>query len=111
MLITRGIDKAAPGFNDNKGVSLVLVNTDKGQEYFEKAKNDVEWRETRIEDSMQPPLKSPFPRPKERDAFWKEFKTKDFSYIAKKYGTVKEPSLIRRCVRKAKRIVKKIISR
>ena len=105
-----GIDKAAPGFNDNKGVSLVLVNTDKGQEYFEKAKNDVEWRETRIEDSMQPPLKAPFPRPNERDRFWKEFETKDFSYIAKKYGTVKKTSLLRRCVRKAKSMLKELIS-
>ena len=106
-----GIDIAAPGLNDNKGVSLVLVNTEKGQEYFEKVKNDVEWRKTRIEDSMQPPLKAPFPRPKERDVFWKEFKTKDFSYIAKKYGTIKKPSLLRRCVRKAKQIVKNMIGR
>lgn len=87
------------------------MNTDKGQEYFEKAKNDVEWRETRIEDSMQPPLKAPFPRPKERDVFWKELKTKDFSFIAKKYGIVKKPSLLRRCAGKAKRIAKKIIGR
>lgn len=106
-----GIDKAAPGFNDNKGVSLVLVNTDKGQEYFEKVKNDVDWRDTRIEDSMQPPLKAPFPRPKERDGFWKDLESKDFSYIAKKYGTIKKSSLLRRCVGKAKQIVKKIIGR
>ena len=104
-----GIDKAAPGFNDNKGVSLVLVNSDKGQEYFEKVKNDVEWQETRIEDSMQPPLKAPFPRPKERDVFWKEFKTKDFSYIAKKYGGL--TPLWRKIARKAKRVVKNIIGK
>lgn len=103
-----GIDKAAPGFNDNKGVSLVLVNTEKGQEYFEQAKNDVEWQETRIEDSMQPPLKAPFPRPKEREQFWKDFEEKDFSYIAKEYGTVRKPSLLRRFVRKVKKIVKKV---
>lgn len=104
-----GIDKAVPGFNDNKGVSLVLVNTDKGQEYFEKVKNYVEWRETRIEDSMQPPLKAPFPRPKERDVFWKEFKTKNFSYIAKKYGGL--TPLWRKIARKAKRVVKNIIGK
>lgn len=101
-----GIDNAAPGFNDNKGVSLVLVNTEKGQEYFEKAKNDVEWRETRIEDSMQPPLKAPFPKPKEREQFWKDFESKDFSYIVKKYGTIKKPSLLRRCARKVRRMLK-----
>lgn len=104
-----GIDKAAPGFNDNEGVSLVLVNTEKGGKTFEKAKNDVVWVETRIEDSMQPPLIAPFPAPKERVQFWKDFEEKDFSYIAKKYGTEKKDSFIRRAIRKVKRGIKKIL--
>ena len=104
-----GIDNASPGFNDNKGVSLVLVNTEKGQEYFEKAKNDVEWRETRIEDSMQHPLIEPEKRPKERDQFWQDFESKDFSYIAKKYGGL--TPLWRKAARKAKRLLKGLISK
>ena len=103
------IDNAAPGFNDNKGVSLVLVNTEKGQEYFEKAKDDVEWRETRIEDSMQHPLIEPEKRPKERDQFWKDFESKDFLYIAKKYGGL--TPLWRKAVRKAKSVVEKILGK
>lgn len=106
-----GIDKAAPGFNDNKGVSLVLVNTDKGAECFEKVKGVVEWKKTRIEDSMQPPLKAPFPRPKTREQFWYDLENKDFDYIAKRYGTVKKSSIIRRAARKAKRILKKLLSK
>lgn len=73
-----GIDNAAPGFNDNKGVSLVLINTTKGEKAFEKAKSDIEWRETKIEDSMEPALIAPFPEPKRRKRFWKDFVEKDF---------------------------------
>lgn len=29
-----GIDNAAPGFNDDKGVSLVLINSDEGKNFF-----------------------------------------------------------------------------
>ena len=106
-----GIDTAAPGFNDNKGVSLVLVNTEKGQMYFDKAKSDVEWVKTRIEDSMQPPLIEPFPKPKTRDQFWKDFEEKDFSFIAKKYGTERKSSILRRIARKAKRLIKKLLGK
>ena len=35
-----GIDKCKPEFDDNKGVSLVLVNTEKGLMYWDKIKDD-----------------------------------------------------------------------
>lgn len=81
-----GIDKAAPGFNDNKGVSLVLVNNDKGQEIFDEVKYCTDWKKTRIEDSMQAPLKGPFSRPGIRDSFWNDYKDKNFDEIAAEYG-------------------------
>ena len=102
-----GIDNAAPGFNDNKGVSLVLVNTEKGKIAFEKIKENIDWIETRIEDSMQPPLKEPFPRPKEREQFWKDFEEKNFSHIARKYGGL--IPFWRKIVRKIKQIIRKLM--
>lgn len=81
-----GIEKAAPGFSDNKGVSLVLVNSDKGIKSFEIAKKDIEWRECRIEDSMRPSLEKPFAVPDTREQFWKDFQQSDFTKIANKYG-------------------------
>lgn len=85
------------------------MNTEKGQEYFEKAKNDVQWRETKIEDSMQHPLIEPEKRPKERDQFWQDFESKYFSYIAKKYGGM--IPLWRKAARKVKRLLKGLISK
>lgn len=56
-----GIEKAAPEFDDNKGVSLVLINNKIGDNAFEKVKERVICKQTRLEDSLQPPLKAPFP--------------------------------------------------
>ena len=81
-----GIDKAAPGFSDNKGVSLVLVNSEKGAKAFELAKKSLVWKETRIEDSMQPPLRGPFKKPQGREKFWKDYAELSFQEIAEKYG-------------------------
>ncbi len=81
-----GIEKAAPEFDDNKGVSLVLVNNEIGERVFEVAKSDIKWRETKLEDSMQQPLIAPFPQPQNRAVFWSDFSNKSFDYIARKYA-------------------------
>lgn len=80
-----GIDKALPGFSDNKGVSLVLVNTHKGNDVLELAKHQstIEAIETDINKSMQPPLKEPFKEPANRDLFWADYQQNGFEYIAK----------------------------
>lgn len=81
-----GIDKAAPGFNDNNGVSLVLVNTDKGSEIFESIREKLNVVETRLEDSMQHPLKGNFKMPENREQFWRDYKEESFDELARKYG-------------------------
>lgn len=80
-----GIEKAAPEFDDNKGVSLVLINNETGEKVFDAIKKTVKWKQTRLGDSMQTPLKKPFPKPANRDQFWIDFYDKRFGYIAKKY--------------------------
>lgn len=42
-----GIEKAAPEFEDNKGVSLVLVNNEIGEEAFKRIKDKVIWKQTK----------------------------------------------------------------
>ncbi len=95
------IDRACPGFNDNKGVSLVFVNNDRGNEAFEEIKSSVEWRQTRLEDSIRPSMTHPFPKPKFRDRFWEDFYSKPFRYTAKKYGGYGLGSRIKRKAREA----------
>ena len=80
-----GINKAAPGFNDNKGVSLVIVNTEKGMKIFKTVTELLDIRETKIEDSIQQPFIEPFAIPKERAEFWKDYEELSFDWIVKKY--------------------------
>ncbi len=87
-----GIDRAAPGFDDNCGVSLVLVNTKRAAELFDAAKEELDYVPCRIEDSMQTALKKPVLRPEGRDEFWRDFREHDFYYIAEKYGHYNEES-------------------
>ena len=98
-----GIEKAAPELDDNKGVSLVLINGDKGAKIFDKIKVQMIWKKTRIEDSMQPPLKAPFPEPESRKKFWDDYKNKSFNYIAKIYGDIGIEYKIKSLLRKIKR--------
>lgn len=98
-----GIEKAAPEFDDNKGVSLVLINNKKGKKVFDTIKDQVKWQETRLEDSMQPPLIAPFPEPENRKNFWSDFENRNFDYIARKYGGKGMGDKIKRVLRKVKR--------
>ncbi len=98
-----GIEKVAPEYDDNKGVSLVLVNTAKGEYYFELCKKSIMWKESCLEDSMQRSFIRPEERPKEREKFWKDYNSKNFSYMARKYGG-KVPAWYR-LLRKGKHIM------
>lgn len=100
-----GIEKAAPEFDDDKGVSLVLVNNEKGEEAFCAVKNRIRWKKTRIEDSMQPPLKAPFPAPENREKFWNDFQHRSFGSVAGRYGGFGIWNVVRRGLKKIRRRV------
>ena len=106
-----GIEKAAPEFDDNKGISLVLVNNEAGEKAFEKVKEGLIWKQTKLEDSMQPPLKAPFPKPDNREQFWSDFENKSFEYVAKKYGGIGLKNDAKSLFRKIKRKIKKLVSK
>ena len=106
-----GIEKAAPEFDDNKGVSLVLVNNEVGERAFERVKENLIWKQTKLEDSLQPPLKAPFPKPENREQFWSDFENKSFEYVAKKYGGIGLKNDAKSLLRKIKRKVKNLVSK
>lgn len=80
-----GIDKAVPGFNDNQGISLVLVNTQIGKELLSEAANQLEIKEVAVQQGMQTSLIKPFQMPPTRKAFWVAFHEKKFSFVIKHY--------------------------
>lgn len=54
---------------DNKGVSLVIVNTEKGETLFDACKQDIDYLKVDSDVYMQRNLKMPTPRPIVRDVY------------------------------------------
>ena len=75
-----GIAKSHPEFNSPKGVSSVFVNTEKGQELFEKMKPFAEIEQATLKEAMvkQHNLVQPSNRPENRSNFYKEIDEPDF---------------------------------
>lgn len=82
-----GIEKWASDFDDNKGISLTLINTEKGKRLFCLAKGQLYYRNADIKDCLQPSLQKPFEIPKTREKFWYDFQQKPFEYILMHYTT------------------------
>lgn len=80
-----GIDKAVPGFNDNKGVSLVFINTLKGQSVFNDINDNLDYRISKLEDCMQHNMKEPSKFSDKTDEFWNDYKSKGFEFVVNKY--------------------------
>lgn len=82
-----GWEKTDPEINrDDKGVSLVLCNTEKGQKLFEAAKHELDVIPAKIENCMQPNLSHPSGIHPLRNRFEKAYLQKGFEYAMKKYG-------------------------
>lgn len=101
-----GIAKNRPDIDDNKGVSLVIVNTEKGKFIQENILSNLEYYIIDINDYLQPRLREPNKRNEKVDVFWKDYLNNGFNYIAKKYGTI---TFWDRVKGKIKRIIFKIM--
>lgn len=83
-----GWEKLSPDLNnDDKGLSLVFVNSDKGKRLFEVVRCDLNvHRVYDINLCLQPNLRHPsIPHPKRND-FEHDYAKHGFEYVAKKYG-------------------------
>ena len=84
-----GWEKSVPDMNkDNKGVSLVLVNTEKGRRLFEAARRNLDTVPVKLEDCLQPNLQHPSVINPLSDKFERDYERKGFVYVMKHYGNV-----------------------
>lgn len=85
-----GIENVFPDMDDNTGVSLVLVNSDKGSQIFAKIieNGEVEIRETETRKCLQRNLQIPTPRPSSTEEFWHDYFNYDYRKIVRKYGQI-----------------------
>lgn len=84
-----GIEKIDPSMDQDKGTSLVMVNSDKGLKLFESIKNRIKWKEFSIENARQrnPAMDSSLTSTflQNRSAFFQDLDELGFEKVAIKY--------------------------
>lgn len=107
-----GINNVVPEINDDKGTSLVIVNTEKGQDLINNIKDNMVYKEVDFEQSIQynKAMYQSATKPQLREEFFDNLDKLEFDELVEKY-TLKpnRPNIFRRILRKAKKIIKKIL--
>lgn len=82
------IEETIPDFYDPNGNSLFLIHTDRGEELFEKIRDNLDYRLSNTTQCWQANLEAPTQKSEQRDAFWNDYQKKGIDFVMKKYGTV-----------------------
>ena len=107
-----GWEKTNPTANsDDKGLSLVLCNTEKGRQLFESVKERMNIFPAELSNCMQPNLKQPSTIHPQRMDFERDYARKGFVYVMKRYGNIGWRYKVERYMGKIKRAIKRIIGK
>lgn len=107
-----GLKDKHPELDEDKGTSVVLLNTPKGLEFFEKLNGTVFKQECVIEDVLGGNLclDASAPAHQNRQAFFENLDTLPFDKLIKKYGGKSRKKSIKRFVHSGAAKVKRSIS-
>ena len=105
-----GIEKVDKKMFDDRGISLVVVNSSKGMELFNSIKDKMTFKETNLDEAIiyNSSFIKPVDKPQKRDDFLKEIDEMNFNRLVKKY--IKKPFIIKRIISKVKRTIKNVIN-
>lgn len=97
------IHNVNPAFDDNKGVSLVIINSKKGNDFFEFIKVKVDYVESNLQDAIHCNHTEPIKRTFLRNAFWKDYNQYGYLFVIQKYAHYtwcgKISFFFKRCIR------------
>jgi acetyltransferase-like isoleucine patch superfamily enzyme/coenzyme F420-reducing hydrogenase beta subunit len=83
-----GIERIDKNLDNNTGTSMILLNSKKGEVFFDMAKGNLEYKETPFEAIMRgnPALKQSIePAKINRKEFFEDLDSYDFDYVVQKY--------------------------
>ncbi len=106
-----GVSKVHPNMNDEKGTSLVIINSRKGQELFDLIKTECKY-EVSYEDIIylyNPAYIRSAIKDKKYDAFYENIDKMEFDILVKKY--VSHISIFKKLIRKTRNIIKKVLDK
>ncbi len=107
-----GWEKTNPTINaDNKGLSLVLCNTEKGRQLFESVKERMNSFPAELDNCMQPNLMQPSTIHPQRTDFEHDYVHKGLVYVMKRYSDIGWRYKAKKYMGKFKRCIKRITRR
>lgn len=106
-----GLPEDSPYEKDALGVSLVLVNSNKGEEMFYQVLDKFNYEEVGTANYMQPQLKYPCKLHPQHKSFVLDYNNKGFLYIAKKYGDLGVRWKLKVFITQLKVFIKRIVDR
>ena len=91
-----GINNVDRKLNDEKGLSLVIINSEKGYEFFEKIKEEVVYKEFELEDAIRQNMAilRSLIVPGKGEQIFRDFDKKRFDKVIKKY--IPSPNIIKK---------------
>lgn len=100
-----GVQNYYPEMYSKKGVSAIIINSEKGNKLFNLIKNELNYKLCKIEEitSGNPSLVKSSIRPNKRDEFFKNLENDTINILTNKYK--KKNSFIKRVINKVKRIL------
>ena len=106
-----GIENIAPEMDDDRGTSLVIINSEKGKKIFEQIKDKINYKQVDFEEAIQynPSMTTSVKPDPNRKKFFENLDKMPFDELVKKYTYT--PSAFKRILWKVKRVVKKIIKK
>ncbi len=101
-----GINKVDSSMNDEKGTSIVIINSENGQELFDLIKGSCKYKEIKLEQVKQfnPAYVKSAVKDSKYDEFYKNIDNTEFDELIRKY--VSKASLIKQLKSKIKRFIK-----
>ena len=82
-----GVNEILPEFNDEKGISSLIINSNKGQEIFDNIKSRIDFVEVSIEDIIKhnSPLYVSVPYNEKREKFFDYLDNYNFEDIINEF--------------------------
>lgn len=105
-----GWERTDKGINaDDRGVSLLLINTEKGRELFDIVKDRMHTMPVSLPNAMQANLRHPSAIHPKRMDFENDYKVYGFEYVSKKYGDMGFRNWHKRLIIRLKDIAREIL--
>lgn len=80
------VNKSRPELDDDKGLSLVLINSPRGAAMAVRLGDAVAFTPVSISDSVQPHMHRPPTEPQDRAQFWQDYRRRGYRYIIRRYA-------------------------